>query len=297
MGQKRDLTGQKFNHLTVLRESEIRKGNRVTWVCRCDCGNEILVNTSSLTSGNTKTCGCSRKKDLVGKKFGKLTVLRDSGERRHGSVLWECQCECGNITFATSEGLRVGDNTSCGCSNRARELFAEKYKINLVGKRFGKLIVLNATDQRTNKGNQMWECLCDCGNKCLVSTNHLQTGNTKSCGCLSGKSFGELKIQQILENNNIKYKSQYIFPELPNRRYDIAILNDQLIPIQLIEFDGEQHYMEVPHFKTSLEEQQKIDLEKTNFAAKKKIPLIRIPYWKRDSLELNDLQLPQEVLE
>lgn len=69
---------------------------------------------------------------------------------------------------------------------------------------------------------------------------------------------------------------------MPNRRYDFAIFNKNGDIIQLIEFDGEQHYFEAPHFNTTLQEQQNIDLEKTNFALKKNIPLVRVPYWKRN---------------
>jgi hypothetical protein len=43
---------------------------------------------------------------------------------------------------------------------------------------------------------------------------------------LQGKSIGEIKIKEILDVNNIKYKSEYIFSDLPDRRYDFAILNN-----------------------------------------------------------------------
>ena len=128
-----------------------------------------------------------------------------------------------------------------------------------------------------------------CGNICYVSTNHLQTGNTKSCGCLQGHSYGELKIKELLTENNIHYKSEYIFSDLPNRRFDFAILDNNNKVISLIEFDGEQHFIETPFFKTTLKEQQTIDKEKTEFAKQKNIKLIRIPYWKRNNMTIEDL--------
>lgn len=55
-----DLTGQKFNMLTVLERDGTSSGY-VAWLCRCDCGNVINVRGTALTSGNTKSCGsCSR---------------------------------------------------------------------------------------------------------------------------------------------------------------------------------------------------------------------------------------------
>jgi hypothetical protein len=56
-----DLTGQVFGKLTVLEQSE-NKGARTAWRCRCDCGRIVTVVTTSLRSGNTKSCGCVRSR-------------------------------------------------------------------------------------------------------------------------------------------------------------------------------------------------------------------------------------------
>ena len=62
-----DLTGQKFNMLTVLREdvefnSIPRKGGYKKWICKCDCGNEKSVGAAHLKNGQTKSCGCLQKR-------------------------------------------------------------------------------------------------------------------------------------------------------------------------------------------------------------------------------------------
>lgn len=289
-----NLLNEKFGRLTVIEKAENYK-NRTAWICQCECGKIITVTTKNLRNGSVRSCGCLKRKSLIGQKFGQLTVIKATDERRHGSVVWECICDCGNITYATTEGLRVGDNISCGCKNKAKEKFSQSYKVDLTNKQYGLLTVLGATDMRTNNGNQIWKCQCQCGNITYVSTNHLQTGNTKSCGCLQGKSYGEKRIKQILADNNINFKSEYIFPELPNRRYDFAVLNEDNTVNYLIEFDGEQHYFEIPHFKLTLKQQQDIDLEKTNYAKSLNIPLIRIPYWKRNIITINDLRLNNEL--
>ena len=291
MPKKLNLIGERFGKLIVIKESEVRQYGLVTWECQCDCGNITLATTKNLRNGIKQSCGCLKRKDIIGQKFGKLTVIAATNERKHHSVVWKCRCDCGNITYATTEGLRVGDNTTCGCSNKAREKFANTYKVDFTNKKFGKLTVLGPTDMRTEHGNQIWKCRCECGNICYVSTNHLQTGNTQSCGCLLGNSIGENKIKQILIDNNIKFKAEYIFSELPNRRYDFALLNENNEVIQLIEFDGEQHYIEAPFFNKTLKEQQEIDKEKTEFAKNKNIKLVRIPYWKRNTLNLQDLEV------
>lgn len=53
--------------------------------------------------------------------------------------------------------------------------------INLVGKRYGKLVVLDKADSL--KGHTRWRCLCDCGNECIVHGSSLKGGTTTSCGC------------------------------------------------------------------------------------------------------------------
>lgn len=68
----KDLTGQKFNHLTVIEYIGQRKG-RTMWRCQCDCGNEIEVDSSSLKSGNTTACGCRQSIGWGnGKTHGKI---------------------------------------------------------------------------------------------------------------------------------------------------------------------------------------------------------------------------------
>lgn len=60
--------------------------------------------------------------DLKGQKYGRLTVLKRMGTK-HGSILWGCQCDCGNKTLATTRDLRNGNKRSCGCihSEQLRE--------------------------------------------------------------------------------------------------------------------------------------------------------------------------------
>lgn len=54
-------------------------------------------------------------------------------------------------------------------------------KFNLCGQRFGRLTVVSKVD-RPNRKNGIWLCECECGNRTEVSTGHLRSGHTKSCG-------------------------------------------------------------------------------------------------------------------
>lgn len=61
---KIDLTGMKFGSLTVLLNVPKGTHHHSRWLCQCDCGAQIVVDTASLRSGNTKSCGCMKKEFL-----------------------------------------------------------------------------------------------------------------------------------------------------------------------------------------------------------------------------------------
>ncbi|WCH46367.1 hypothetical protein [Lysinibacillus sp. OF-1] len=120
-----DLTGQKYGRLTVIKEVE-RKGYTRRWQCKCDCGNErvVVVTQPNLRNNHTTSCGCVRKekasisnsKDLVSKRFGKLTVVQSTDKRINRKIVWECKCDCGELTNVSTDKLLLGTTTSCGCA-------------------------------------------------------------------------------------------------------------------------------------------------------------------------------------
>jgi len=118
MGKKVDLTGQRFGMLVVLGDSGGRNSaGAIVWDCICDCGEKSKVTTGNLTSGQIKSCGCrkGRHVDLVGQKFGRLTVIAVAEKTVRLRVSWECLCECGARTQATTNALTTGNTRSCGC--------------------------------------------------------------------------------------------------------------------------------------------------------------------------------------
>ncbi len=73
MGKFEDLTGKKFNRLTVLGLGKRNSSGQIQWKCKCDCGNIVFATTSYLKTGHTKSCGCLNRenasKRLKEKKF------------------------------------------------------------------------------------------------------------------------------------------------------------------------------------------------------------------------------------
>lgn len=111
-----DLTGKRFGKLTVLERcyDMPKRGSTVYWKCICDCGNETIATSLHLKNGDKKSCGCMRKNDLTGKKFGRLTVLKKDG-KENGNQMYLCQCECGNTVRVYHSNLTRGLSKSCGC--------------------------------------------------------------------------------------------------------------------------------------------------------------------------------------
>lgn len=123
-----DFTGQRFGKLTALRWTGEVKNSFYVWECRCDCGNIVTVQSGSLQSGNTRSCGCYRKEpriternDFRGERFGKLTAVRPLEKRERGYVVWECLCDCGNTVYVRSGLLKEGKTKSCGCLRQQKQ--------------------------------------------------------------------------------------------------------------------------------------------------------------------------------
>lgn len=110
------------------------------------------------------------------------------------------------------------------------------------------------------------------------------------------RSRGELKIDDILSENGMSFKTEYIFPDLVSSsgrplRFDFAVFDDDGNVDFLIEYQGEQHYSSVAHFggKKHLFQQKYNDQKKRSYCAQKEIPLVAVPYWEYDNISLETL--------
>ena len=279
----KDEIGNTYGYLTVIGRAENDRNGRARWLCKCKCGNKIVVMGKNLRTGNTKSCGCYKKEnpgtraDLTGKRFGKLLVL---GEPQNGTrgTIWKCLCDCGTICYKVSADLVHGNTKSCGCYKA--DLHSTMN--NLAGQTFGELTAL-FSDTVAKDGQRIWHCRCSCGKEIDVRAGALRSGKTKSCGCKTSK--GNLTIRLFLEKRKISFKQEYTFSELYNEnvnnplRFDFALFGEDSL-LCLIEYNGKQHYEPVEFFGgvDAFIDQQKRDDLKREFCKNKKILLFTIKY-------------------
>ena len=187
--QTENLIGKRFGKLTVAKiidrkryfdktKNKYKSATRL--LCKCDCGKDYEVYLSNLTSGAITTClECARTKrqeqtGFIGQKFGTLTVVKYSYEKRK----WLLRCDCGNEVYRKMTSLKniVHKNLiTCGDYTKHPK---KTYRKKLEGKRFGKLTVL-AYVKRNNQN--VYKCQCDCGEISYRASNYLVEGKELCC--------------------------------------------------------------------------------------------------------------------
>lgn len=244
--------------------------------------------------------------DLTGQRFGRLVAIRPTEKRdSQHLVIWEFQCDCGNIIERTGRQVKRGNTQSCGCLKREKLIqrnVDNGNKIN-IGDRFGSLLViedLGFRKQKSRDKRERWsKCQCDCGNIIEQRNNNLQSGVAQSCGCV--KSRGEQIIAKVLREGNINFATQYSFSDLRTNKngvlkFDFAIFKDNKL-YKLIEFDGRQH-TSGPDAKwsnsDSLETIQYRDGLKDKYCQENNLILQRVPYTDIGKITLKYLGLTKE---
>ena len=112
--------------------------------------------------------------NLVGKRYGRLVVIKQEEPSSTGRHRWLCQCDCGcrRIVFGTN--LKRGTTSSCGC----------KKCNNLTGQHIGRLTVLERSDKYGKRGKRktkLWKCRCDCGAITYKATDTLTNKAVSMC--------------------------------------------------------------------------------------------------------------------
>jgi hypothetical protein len=173
----KDLTNNKFGKLLVVERVENTKFGKTKWLCHCDCGKKAKVIGGNLTSGTSKSCGCSKNrpthnfKDLTGKIFGRLTVIKRHGKRAN-RVKWLCQCWCGEFTHVCSKELLNRDTESCGCLQSERAFISNWKGYGEVSGTYFSSIIHGAKERNISLDitiKQIWNLFLEQNKKCSLT--------------------------------------------------------------------------------------------------------------------------------
>jgi hypothetical protein len=216
--KKIDMTGQRYGKLVVIREGDrTTPSKKIYWLCKCDCGIEKEIIGDSLRKGTSTSCGCNKRLDLTGKKYGMLDVLERVSGANSRRTYWRCKCECGVVKNIIGSNLVNGTTKSCGCtrdgSNRVIDMSGEKY---------GRLKVLRFSHFDEFR-NAIWECKCDCGKSTYTNGASMRAGTSQSCGCLH--------LERISGENNPLYN--------PNKTEEERLLGRYILGNQVDEWRKE----------------------------------------------------------
>lgn len=109
---RKDLTNNKFGRLTVVSYAGKTKYRHSKWLCKCDCGNEVIVSGNSLKRGHTQSCGCLQKENTSKARYKHGGRKRHSDTERLYYVWAEMRSRCNNANnkeyqFYGGKGVKV----------------------------------------------------------------------------------------------------------------------------------------------------------------------------------------------
>lgn len=105
-----DLSGMKFGRLSVISRAGQTRHHNFTWLCRCDCSNEVVVPAGHLKSGHTRSCGCLAT-ELKKKRATRHGLLADGKRPRTFNIWCSMKMRCLNpnaINYHSYGGRGIG---------------------------------------------------------------------------------------------------------------------------------------------------------------------------------------------
>jgi len=95
----KNLAGKRFGRLVAIRSKNVNR--RYVWLCRCDCGNEVWVQTANLLNGHSQSCGCA------GREFRKENSSRIFSNYREKNYV-------DNSSISRLKSEKINTNNSSG---------------------------------------------------------------------------------------------------------------------------------------------------------------------------------------
>lgn len=223
-----DLTGMTFGDYEVMYEAppkQLPSGiKNVMWHCKCiHCNDEKDIAANHIKRRPNKCPNCSKKKttliDLTGKTIGDVLInSRAPGKLKCNgkyTTMWNCTCLACGKEFITDKS-HIDRQKSCGCVGIKRNQL--RRTINFIGKKIGRLFVEKRVEDYVKPSggrDRQWQCLCDCGERCIKTTTYLRHSKTASCGCWKNEETSKRKVKDLTGQT---FHWLFVEERLPSKR-------------------------------------------------------------------------------
>lgn len=227
--------GDKFGEWTVLKAYS-STGQKPKSLCRCSCGVEKEVSNANLRNGHSKSCGHLRKRiePYIEKTVEPNIILRGENYYVYFTRNEEKETFGPFKTLEEAQEIKKEKITppKYPKTKERGDKRLENYKKELIGKRFGKLVVLDVYNEKDDYTYRL-KCKCDCGNithPTLMSVVG-KNANVTSCGCLREERGEEMLDSYLFKgtrvtNLQMKTKSESGIKgvrKVPSGRYTATI--------------------------------------------------------------------------
>lgn len=272
-------------------EKYIRRDISIKFQCKI-CGNVFYNSPDKILGSRNQGCAKCYTNSL---KTSNEDFQTRANKNKHIKVVGEytgiknkieVKCVyCGKVFFMRADSILEGrGHNSCIHKNIEKDIKREPSKtqekfvseLNSINKNIEPLELYTKTSNK-----MLFRCKT-CGNEWNARIDHVLYGQSGCPKCNLSK--GENRIANYLQDKNIKFISQYTFDDCRDK---IPLPFDFYLPKYniCIEYDGEQHFREVEHFRYSLDYIQNHDNTKNLYCKENNIRLIRIPYTDFDNIE------------
>jgi len=149
--------------------------------------------------------------------IGDIKQGSDISKSRLNLYIWVACEKCGTPRW-TQYLRRLGGPKkkhckTCALNLRKGEKRGIAYnRLDLVGRRFTRLVVLQDVGNHPSTGESLWECKCDCGKITKVTGYCLTSGNTKSCGC-----YHKIRTRQLFSKSDSVIRINRVFLDYQRR--------------------------------------------------------------------------------
>ena len=278
-----------YNHLGEENYKVLSKtypgGHGKVELLHYQCGNTFLKNVHDIISKNSGCPYCNGSRPAL---YNEKWVKDHTPEpyyyvSGYTSMKEKCIFHCNKcgIDFEQLPSRLINQHLyGCNCC-KTKKITQEEFLERLGPECLEEYEVL---DQYINMNTKIRFKHKKCGTIFSLEPDKFITRNHKKyCPtCYLKKSKGEIIIENYFKNNNIDYQREFIFPDLPSKRFDFYLPDYKIA----IEFDGIQHFQPIQKFGGQEEFilTQQRDKIKNQFCLNNYITLLRIPYTEIDNL-------------